>query len=269
MERIYDFFDKRYLYVEWQPVLDKVKCIDASNSAVLLHNHISHNDLIGSYEITKNLGADKNVFPFLINGTKFRFIYYDPNWKYKLAWLNGDTLQYSVTVENPRFGLTKSWITINDVHELIMRINSSQEIRILEDDIFKITEYDTAYYDSTRNLKYEVKAIEKAFHRFFNEKGAFKVEPLEEGGFKITKINDRIARCYSNIKEFADNFIYPNELIHIPILIEKKTGLKKIVKKINPVFDTVTLDDNIDYTLGHLCCSFTYANGDAVGIYTN
>ena len=89
-----ELYDKKYVYFEWDDILEGKKCFLANNPTDLKMNvNCGCTDCYGEVEQK----SDKN-FPFRLKNSKSWnnegcFIYYDPNYEVKKAWIEGKQIQ--------------------------------------------------------------------------------------------------------------------------------------------------------------------------------
>ena len=84
-------FDKGYVYFMWDEILRGKLCFAADSTDDLVSLVYEKSDLYIVYE------SLYPGYPFRVNGKKYRFVYFDPQYELKIAYNNGLQLQYRCT----------------------------------------------------------------------------------------------------------------------------------------------------------------------------
>lgn len=90
-----ELFDKKFVYLEWDDVLEG-KEVFVADCLANLRRMVNNNDHYGYSECVVDSCVE---FPFRVySGITFAMAYYDPNYECKLAWKNGKQIQSKSTV---------------------------------------------------------------------------------------------------------------------------------------------------------------------------
>ena len=91
-----DIFNDKYIHFKWDDSLEGKKGFfsdSACNFKDYIYNPTTKERFYAEEIITKSL--DNEEYPFEDpDGGKWKFVYYDPNYEAKIAWTNGNTIQY-------------------------------------------------------------------------------------------------------------------------------------------------------------------------------
>lgn len=91
-----NIFNDKYIHFKWDPSLEGKKGFfsdSACNFKDYIYNPTTKKNFYAEEIITKSL--DNEEYPFEDpDGSQWKFVYYDPNYEAKIAWKNGNTIQY-------------------------------------------------------------------------------------------------------------------------------------------------------------------------------
>lgn len=101
-----ELFDKKYVYLEWDDVLED-KEVFVADCLADLRRRVDNNDHHGYSECVVDSCVE---FPFRVySGITFAMAYYDPLYEYKLAYNQGKKVEVYGFV-----GISRAWIEVTD-----------------------------------------------------------------------------------------------------------------------------------------------------------
>ena len=83
-----NLFDKKFVYLEWDDIL-KGKKVFIADTYLELRSRVENDTNNFKCTVFKNNGD----YPFLCSGICYAFVYYDPNYNYKRAYMEGKVIQ--------------------------------------------------------------------------------------------------------------------------------------------------------------------------------
>ena len=136
-------FDKRFVYFMWDNVLEGKDVFEADAIGLLRDNVNNHSDMSKVYE-----NRNDKLYPFvrLNDELKFKFVYYDPNYNFKKAFLDGNVVEYKTN---------NSWKKAVDFDVLISALNDGCQARIKSKQI--ISDEIRAAFERGEKIEYRYK----------------------------------------------------------------------------------------------------------------
>lgn len=88
-----EIFNKKYVHCMWDDILEGKECFVNDSIFGLMHD-VCTNDISQKGKVTRNTNDDDGIFPFINDNLGYRFVYFDPNYETKRAYVAGKKIQF-------------------------------------------------------------------------------------------------------------------------------------------------------------------------------